>query len=599
MSKFLKYKRIIFSFCLIALISSLGVFVFSTKDTIAEGGLGGKIANTLIDASFIVIAKFIATIGAIIHSIVSLFFWLAAMFLELAFGIEGFTAAGIVTIGWTIARDLANMFFVLILLAIAFATILRIETYGMKQILWKLIVAALLINFSLVIAGTIIDFSQILTNFFYEEVASQYGISGQIAKILNTPKLSEMSPDADVGDKLAAGTSGLIMMIFSIFFGILLTLAAALALLFGAFFLIIRMITLWILLILAPLAWFFWIIPGTAHLFQQWWSTFLKWVFFAPIYMFFVYLAVKAGDAGSFSSIIQQRFAFVVDASWQETIFVALSPVMFIQFLSIIGILFGGLIVAQKMGVYGAEGAMKMTKSLANLPIKRGKIAAANLIGKTKIGERMGKAGEFIGRGKYNPLRLTGLPFITKQIARTPREFEEQERAGFAESEKKYKDWTTDNLKREREAANPRDKAAINGILAGRKEGLDDFDDKEIEKMINLAKRYGKEGDIYTARPDLSEDIQETIAGIRAKDVEKIQKESLDEVFVLDAIKNELTKPTGTWKAPHLSKMAEENPEIFLKIKNEIIEPLKQAKQLRPDIDKFINHTPGGAAIFG
>jgi len=55
-----------------------------------------------------------------------------------------FTKVSIVTIGWTITRDLANYCFLfLILLVIAIATILRVETYGMKALLPKLIIAAL------------------------------------------------------------------------------------------------------------------------------------------------------------------------------------------------------------------------------------------------------------------------------------------------------------------------------------------------------------------------------------------------------------------------------------------------------------------------
>jgi hypothetical protein len=127
MPKFIpKHKKTILSLCLILLISSLGIFVLGAEE--AKAGLFS------IDIGFSILAKIIAGIGTIIHSIVSLFFWFGAMLLELAFGIEEFTNAGVVQLGWKITRDLANMFFVLILLVIAFATILRVETYGMKQI---------------------------------------------------------------------------------------------------------------------------------------------------------------------------------------------------------------------------------------------------------------------------------------------------------------------------------------------------------------------------------------------------------------------------------------------------------------------------------
>ena len=88
-----------------------------------------------------------------------------------------FTNAIIVQTGWHITRDLANMFFILILLIIAFATVLRIQSYAIQQLWWKVLVAALLINFSLVIAGFVVDFSQILTTFFIKQAIGKDFIS--------------------------------------------------------------------------------------------------------------------------------------------------------------------------------------------------------------------------------------------------------------------------------------------------------------------------------------------------------------------------------------------------------------------------------------
>jgi hypothetical protein len=303
------------------------------------------------------------------------------------------------------------MFFVLILLVIAFATILRIETYGMKALLPKLIIAALLINFSLVLAGTIIDFSQVVTHFFHDQVKGEFGISAQIAKIANIQKSVEINSEADIATKLATGTAGIFMLIFSIFLGITLIFCAGLVLIFGAFFLIVRLITLWILLILAPLAWFLWILPATAHLFRQWWNTFLKWTFFAPIYVFFVYLAIKAGEGGSFASLVKTETQTILDKSGFKDVLVAsllAQPRLLIQCIVIIGILFGGLIVAQKMGVYGAQGAMGMAKffgkgaaGYASRRLAGYKIPLAGTAGKmlSKFGEKMAGVRGFKGLG--------------------------------------------------------------------------------------------------------------------------------------------------------------------------------------------------------
>src|SRR3989344_1686572 len=84
----------------------------------------------------------------------------------------------IVQSGWLITRDLANLGFVLAIIVIAFATILRLESYEMKKTIGRLIIAALLVNFSLVIAGVFLDFSAILTQFFIDRAGgNDFGVA--------------------------------------------------------------------------------------------------------------------------------------------------------------------------------------------------------------------------------------------------------------------------------------------------------------------------------------------------------------------------------------------------------------------------------------
>src|SRR4030042_7047561 len=63
--------------------------------------------------------------------------------------------------GWKVIRDICNLFFLLVLLFIAFCTILQIEKSNAKKNLLTLILMALLINFSTPIAIFIFDGSQL------------------------------------------------------------------------------------------------------------------------------------------------------------------------------------------------------------------------------------------------------------------------------------------------------------------------------------------------------------------------------------------------------------------------------------------------------
>jgi hypothetical protein len=61
---------------------------------------------------------------------------------------NGYVDAPIVILGWTMIRDIANMFFVVVLLVIAFGTILGLEQYEWKKTMVNFILAAIFINFS-------------------------------------------------------------------------------------------------------------------------------------------------------------------------------------------------------------------------------------------------------------------------------------------------------------------------------------------------------------------------------------------------------------------------------------------------------------------
>ncbi len=68
--------------------------------------------------------------------------------------------------GFSVSLAIANLGFVLGIIVIALATILRNETYGIKQMLWKLVVMAILVNFGLVICGPIVGLADNFTQYF-------------------------------------------------------------------------------------------------------------------------------------------------------------------------------------------------------------------------------------------------------------------------------------------------------------------------------------------------------------------------------------------------------------------------------------------------
>jgi hypothetical protein len=69
-----------------------------------------------------------------------------------------------VTKGWELTRGLANMFLLLIFLIVAFGFILRIESLESQQALPRLVIVALLLNFSKLFVGMIVDIATIANN---------------------------------------------------------------------------------------------------------------------------------------------------------------------------------------------------------------------------------------------------------------------------------------------------------------------------------------------------------------------------------------------------------------------------------------------------
>ena len=97
-----------------------------------------------------------------------------------------------ISAGWMIVRDLSNIFFILILLYIAIKIILDLGGHDVKKMITKVIILALLINFSMFFTEVVIDTSNILALVFYNklQVNQKDPITGQSVPITYTPALA-------------------------------------------------------------------------------------------------------------------------------------------------------------------------------------------------------------------------------------------------------------------------------------------------------------------------------------------------------------------------------------------------------------------------
>ncbi|MFA6050478.1 MAG: hypothetical protein WC761_04760 [Candidatus Paceibacterota bacterium] len=319
----------------------------------------------------------------------------------------------VIQTGWTVIRDLCNIFFIFILLWLGISTILGLNEHGVKHGLSRLIVAAILINFSLLFTQVVIDVPNMIAVTIYDKVTDGggwanggRGLGSALFKIVDPEgignKMSQKAATETSSATVAAANQSnaakfsatgspittFLMMI--IVYATVLFVFLAVCIIF-----IKRFIILIFLMIFSPLAFLGMAIPihSLQHEAQhKFWNTLIKESFYAPIFILCFYVTIQVGVAFNVEGapIIETIFAFTV----------------------IIVMMIASLIIAEEMGVSGAGGAMTAFKGMSqgatgfvqSRTIGR---VASTLINKADTGDKLrdmaaGKYGSnWVSRGLY------------------------------------------------------------------------------------------------------------------------------------------------------------------------------------------------------
>ncbi|MDO8585211.1 MAG: hypothetical protein Q7R85_03815 [bacterium] len=308
---------------------------------------------------------------------------------------QGIIQHGLVRVGWLITRDVANLGFTIGIIAIAFATILRMEQFGPKKLLGKLIIVALLINFSLAIPGVILDATHVFSKFFMSKIT---GDSAELQKfsesIANAFNMQGMLKEPTAAALNVESISDVVTLISTVLFMALFGTLGVIALGATAYMVLYRYMVLTFLFIVAPLAWISLFLPGFGKHWKEWWDMFLKWALFLPFMTFFFYLAIyatqSAGEIGIVGAINAQTSQSLSGIASLATLGGVLG-----QMVVILGLLIGGLMVSQKMGIAGAAAAVGMATGVKNFALGAIKGTAVGAVaGPAKyLGTRPVKAG--------------------------------------------------------------------------------------------------------------------------------------------------------------------------------------------------------------
>ena len=232
--------------------------------------------------------------------------------------------------GWKVVRDFCNMFFIFILLYIAFGTILNLNGVKTKEMIINVVLIGIFINFSLFASQVIIDASNILARVFYNSntitikvddsaVGSKViPLSEALVNKINPQQIilsaSQINITKDTRGKSGSAvdsTQTVEEQATSISTGtfILVTILATIVNLVGVFvffsiaiIFISRVIGLWLAMIFAPFAFLSYTVPAMQNFdmvgWKKWWPETLKLAFLAPVFIFFLYLILQFLETG-------------------------------------------------------------------------------------------------------------------------------------------------------------------------------------------------------------------------------------------------------------------------------------------------------------
>ncbi|MFA4890160.1 MAG: hypothetical protein WC587_00785 [Candidatus Paceibacterota bacterium] len=408
--------------------------------------------------------------------------------LSVSFSLSGETLKqDFVSTGWAVTRDVANLFFIFILLYIAIATILQLSGYGMKELLVTVIILALLINFSLVITRFIIDGSNILALEFYNEMPSAeqgsvtQSIFGADAKDVSSIFISGFNPqnifDVKRFNDWTKSGSNILFMIIIFLCSIIINLIASFILLAGAVLFIIRIAVLWIIMILAPLAFLAMALPATKTYASQWWKKLFEQAFFAPAFLFMLYMTAHLVKSG----FLKGKNLPGGGSMPAESFFGSL-VIILLYFFVVAVFLVASLIIAKQMGAEGASTVQKWGQSAKKWG--QGQAGRISRRGAGKMAEGMLNEESWINKKTGGKMaRFANLPIIGRGFAKVSSLEQKEKKKQEGEYDKHYGSYSNAGLQAvlNDPTLSEKRKAAAKRVMA--KRGDMEKEKKELEQL--------------------------------------------------------------------------------------------------------------------
>jgi len=202
-----------------------------------------------------------------------------------------------IDIAWATIRDLSNMSFIFILLYISISTVLGLSSSQWKKTLGTVVIAAVLLNFSLFMTKVMVDASNVFTLGIYRQIVNDpstvKGLSDSIMEPLGLTTLYKVLDPNSLKDSewsklfiISFGSTAFMLVTAGVF--------VAVAVMF-----LIRYITIIFLLIFSPIA-VMGLLPQFSGTAKKWWDQLMGQLIFAPAYMIMTWIVITIIKSSEF-----------------------------------------------------------------------------------------------------------------------------------------------------------------------------------------------------------------------------------------------------------------------------------------------------------
>ncbi len=244
-----------------------------------------------------------------------------------------------VVTGWGLARDVANMFFIVVLLIIAFSTVLKISSYHYQKTLTKLLIMAILVNFSKLIAGFLIDFFQVVMLTFVNGFKDVAG--GNLAQGFGIYEMLSQAPGITDSSSLQGG------FVVAGALAVVMILVADMVILVMIAVLLWRIAMLWVLVIISPLAYLSY--AFMPKYWSQWWQMFFQHLISGPVIAFFLWLALLTMQQGEVANQFSSKGTGELQSEMSRIIPSNVDQSVLLNYMVVMALLLGGLAISQKV----------------------------------------------------------------------------------------------------------------------------------------------------------------------------------------------------------------------------------------------------------